>query len=196
MNEIDVGRNKQRFKEIVESEIQRDGIQNLMRWLETSDFYSAPASTQYHNACEGGLCDHSLGVYDALIQLNATFGLELKPESMAIAALFHDLCKVNVYVKTKRNQKNEYGRWEEVEGYKFDDQMPLGHGEKSVFILQNSFLKLTLAEMYAIRWHMGGFDNSVKGGERGQSSAYEKCPLAAALHLADMAATYFVEDRG
>ena len=72
--------------------------------------------------------------------------------------------------------------------------MPLGHGEKSVIILQ-SFIKLTRDEVYAIRWHMGAFDAAVKGGDSGMNKAFELCPLAAMAHLADMEATYLLEAR-
>lgn len=186
---------KERFIEIAKTNITRDGIEAVMKYLDGSDFYTAPASTQFHNAFDGGLLNHSLNVYDSLLKINDAFNLNLKPESMAISALFHDICKTNVYVKGSRNRKNALGQWEAVTVWEFDDQFPLGHGEKSVIMLQSLGLKLTKNELYAIRWHMGGFDSSVKGGDRGQGKAYEQSPLAAALHLADMASTYLTEPR-
>lgn len=84
------------------------------------------------------------------------------------------------------------GAWHKEPFYKTEDRLPLGHGEKSVIILQ-SFIKLTRDEIFAIRWHMGSFDCAVKGGDYGMGNAFETCPLAVMTHLADMEATYLVE---
>ena len=186
---------RERFEQIVHENIQHDGIDNVMKYLASRDFYTAPASTRFHNAFDGGLLLHSLNVYDCLVKINDNFNLGLKPESMAICGLFHDVCKMDTCKKGKRNVKNEQGQWESDDTFERDEEMPLGHGEKSVFLLNNSFIRLTLNEMYAIRWHMGGFDSAVKGGEQSISKAYEKCPLAVALHLADMDSTYLVEEQ-
>lgn len=187
---------KNRFLSICQDEIKRDGLSSLLDWLEASDFYEAPASTRFHGNYEGGLLEHSLNVFDALKQLIKQFpGIDIPMESIAIAALFHDLCKVNYYAVSTRNVKDEKtGVWHKEPFYKTEDQMPLGHGEKSVIILMKSF-PLTDDEIYAIRWHMGGFDSAVKGGDFGSSKAYEMCPLAVLLHLADMTATYLMEER-
>lgn len=187
---------------IFKSEITREGNNKLLSWLETSDFFTAPASTRYHGAHEGGLAEHSLNVYHNLNRLiggeEPTFSQfqgKYSKDTIAFVALMHDVCKVNFYAKEWRNKKNEEtGAWEKVETYTYNDTVPLGHGEKSVIILQN-FVKLTADEIYAIRWRMGGYDCAVKGGEQAISRAYEKCPLAVVLHLADMAATYFDENR-
>lgn len=195
MDDKQIQDDKARFVGIIKDNVTRDGINAVMAFLDNSDFYIAPASTQYHNACDGGLLNHSLNVYDCLVRLNDTFNLSFKPESMAISALFHDICKTNVYVKGTRNRKNALGQWEAVDIWEFKDSLPLGHGEKSVIMLQSMGLKLTKNELFTIRWHMAGFDNAVKGGERGMSSAYEQSPLAAALNMADMAATYLTEAR-
>ena len=107
--------------------------------------------------------------------------------------MFHDLTKVNYYTISSRNVKDEAtGTWHKEPFYKVDDRLPLGHGEKSVIILQ-SFIKLTRDEIFAIRWHMGGFDSAAKGGDYGLSGAFEMCPLAVMTHLADMEATYLSE---
>lgn len=84
------------------------------------------------------------------------------------------------------------GAWHKEPFYKTEDRLPLGHGEKSVIILQ-SFIKLTRDEIFAIRWHMGAWDCAVKGGDYGAGNAFEICPLAVMTHLADMEATYLVE---
>ena len=160
-----------------------------------SDFFTAPASTRYHNAWEGGLCAHSLNVYDCLMDylnrphVKEKFGLLYTPESIAIAALLHDLCKVNVYKVSSRNVKDEFGRWKTVPYYEFDDQLPYGHGEKSVYII-SSYMKLTREEAFAIRYHMGF---SEEANVRNVGAAFEMFPLAVALSIADTEATFFVE---
>lgn len=176
--------------------IDRPGMDELMDWLERSDFYTAPASSRFHGNYAGGLLEHSLNVYDKLTEFVARYPeLGISNESVAVVALFHDLTKVNYYTVSSRNVKDEAtGTWHKEPFYKVDDRLPLGHGEKSVIILQN-FIKLTRDEIFAIRWHMGGFDNAVKGGDFGLSGAFEMCPLAVMTHLADMEATYLVEGK-
>lgn len=76
--------------------------------------------------------------------------------------------------------------------YTVEDQFPYGHGEKSVYLIER-FMRLKTEEAVAIRWHMGGFDDAVRGGSFVISAAFEKYPLALLLHLADMQATYLDE---
>ena len=159
-----------------------------------ADFFSAPASTRFHGACDGGLCAHSLNVYRVL---HGTFFTpdEDSEETFAICALLHDLCKANFYKKGTRNVKNEAtGQWEKVPSYSVEDMFPYGHGEKSVFLIER-FMKLKVEEAVAIRWHMGGFDDAVRGGSFALSGAFEKYPLAVKLHIADLEATYLLEQR-
>ncbi|SCJ34752.1 Uncharacterised protein [Anaerotruncus sp. 2789STDY5834896] len=105
----------------------------------------------------------------------------------------HDLCKANFYKVSTRNVKNEQtGKWEKAPFYQVEDQFPYGHGEKSVFLIER-FIRLSTEEAVAIRWHMGGYDEAVKGGSYAQSAAFDKYPLALALHLADMQATHMDE---
>lgn len=183
---------KEKFNELLYS-VPRDGITKLLEWLETGDMYVAPASTKHHGAVEGGLVAHSLEVYESLQKINEAFNLGITEETMIITALCHDLCKVGYYKVSSRNIKNEYGKWIQVPYYDIDDKFPIGHGERSVIQLLQ-FIKLTEEEMLAIRYHMGGFDDSARGGYSGSqsmSAAMGKYPLVAALHLADMAATNF-----
>lgn len=187
---------KTRFQSIC-STIDRPGMDDLMAWLERSDFYTAPASARFHGNYPGGLLEHSLNVYDCLTNLAVVrcSDLSIPKDSVAIAALFHDVTKANYYVSSTRNVKDETtGVWRKEPCYKTEDKLPLGHGEKSVIILQ-SFINLTRDEIFAIRWHMGGFDSAVKGGDFGLSKAFELCPLAVMTHLADMEATYLIESR-
>ena len=164
----------------------RDGIEDLIHYLqEETDFFTAPASTKYHGAFEGGLLKHSMNVLDCLDES----GYDKK--TTIIVALLHDICKANCYGKETRNVK-ENGAWIQKEVYTYQDELPLGHGEKSLYII-SKFIKLTDEEAAAIRWHMGGFDSAFRGGDRGLNIAFEKYPLAVLLHLADMKATYIVE---
>jgi len=155
---------REEFLEIFRTHVTRPGSEKLLDWMDSkTDFFSAPASTRFHGACEGGLCAHSLNVYRVL---HGTFFTpdEDSEETFAICALLHDLCKANFYKKGTRNVKNEAtGQWEKVPSYSVEDMFPYGHGEKSVFLIER-FMKLKVEEAVAIRWHMGGFDDAVRGG--------------------------------
>lgn len=152
---------KEEFIEIFREKITRPGADALLDYLENkSDFFTAPASARYHGAYAGGLCDHSLNVYHCLVdylareRVQELYGLEYSEESVAVVALLHDLCKVGCYKKSFRNVKNDAtGQWERVPTFTFDDPLPYGHGEKSVYIA-NGFIRLTREEAMAIRWHM------------------------------------------
>ena len=167
----------------------RDGIENLLEFLEKTDFYKAPASTKYHNNFEGGLLKHSLNVYEALKEL--TNG-KWDESTIRIVGLLHDICKINTYKVDYRNKKDETGQWIKEPYYISDDIMPLGHGEKSIMLI-SEFIKLTKEELYAIRWHMGGYEPKENYGYI--SKAYEKYPLAVYTHMADLMATYILENR-
>ena len=184
------------FITLCRDNIKRDGLNSLLDWMENeSDFYEAPASTRFHGNYQYGLVEHSLNVYNALLELTKQFQLNVSIETLTIASLFHDLCKANYYVLGTRNVKDEEtGVWRKEPFYKSEDQYPIGHGEKSVILLMKH-MRLTDDEIYAIRWHMGGFDNAVKGGDYASGKAYEICPLAVLLHVADMVASYLMEGR-
>ncbi len=188
--------NKERFIEIYKSNIKREGADKLLDYLEKSDFFAAPASARFHSSYEGGLVDHSLNVYDCLVgylsteRVKAEYGFEYSAESIAIVSLLHDLCKVGVYKKGFRNVKDESGAWKRVDTFEYDDQLPYGHGEKSVYII-SGYMKLTREEAFAIRYHMGY--SSEREDPRNVSAAFEMFPLAFALSVADSEATYFLE---
>lgn len=173
------------FIRVYNANIKREGADKLLAWLKASDFFTAPASTRFHGAHEGGLLEHSLNVYNRFECENE--------ETRAICALLHDVCKANFYTVSMRNVKNERGAWESVPYYTVDDKLPYGHGEKSVYII-GGFMKLSREETMAIRWHMGGFDDSVKGGSYALSGAFGAYPLAVKLHVADLLATYLDEN--
>jgi hypothetical protein len=179
---------RENFIHIYREYITREGADELLNWLRESDFFTAPASTRYHGAHEGGLVEHSVNVFFRLSAMRTS------DETSAIVALLHDVCKANFYTIYYRNKKNEHGVWERVPYYAINDTFPYGHGEKSVYII-SQFMKLTEEEAMAIRWHMGGFDESVKGGSYALSGAWEKYPLGVLLHCADLQASYLDENK-
>ena len=176
---------------IFSQHVTRPGADKLLAWLDTTDFFRAPASTRFHGACAGGLLMHSLNVYHCLRE--HYFEPGDSEESFALCALLHDVCKANFYKPGTRNVKNEAtGQWEKVPTFTIEDAFPYGHGEKSVFLIER-FVRLKPAEAVAIRWHMGGFDDAARGGCFAISQAYDQYPLAVKLHLADLEATYLKE---
>lgn len=187
---------KEEFIKIYREKITREGADRLLEFLEKSDFFTAPASTRFHGAYEGGLLRHSLNVYECLVnylareRVQQKYELNVSEETAAIVALLHDICKVNFYSISMRNSKNEQtGQWEKVPYYTIDDKLPYGHGEKSVYMV-SGFIRLTREEAMAIRWHMGfsGIEDKNTIGK-----ALEMYPLAFALSVADMEASYFLE---
>ena len=188
------------FKKIVADNIQRDGIENLMEWLENeTDFFKAPASTRYHGSYEGGLLEHSLNVYDRLVwEMEKLIGLGWEeiysPETIAIVALFHDLCKIDRYVLVEKWRKDADGQWESYDAYDYNrEKAEMGHGAQSVFYLQK-FIQLSEAEAQAIYWHMGAYDISPYSTLAHCSETFKWNPLAFLIHRADMAATYVIEN--
>ncbi len=190
---------KQEFIDIYQKYIKREGADKLLAHLmsSSSDFFTAPASTRFHGAYEGGLVEHSLNVYECLRdymdreRVKELYGLEASDETIAIVALLHDLCKMNFYKPGFRNVKDDNGVWQKVPTYEIDDKLPYGHGEKSVYII-SGFMRLTREEAFAIRYHMGFSGNEEP---RNVGSAFEMFPLAFALSTADMEATYFLEGK-
>lgn len=189
---------KEEFLEIYQTHIRREGSAELLDYLvNKSDFFTAPASARFHGSYAGGLCQHSVNVFRCLEdylsrpRVREVYRLDSYPmESVAIVALLHDLCKIGCYKAGTRNVKNEAtGQWEKVPTFFFEDKIPYGHGEKSVYII-SGFLRLTREEAMAIRWHMG-FSGTEDNRLVGQ--AFQQFPLAFALATADMEASYFLE---
>ena len=189
--------NRERFMQIFQEKITREGADKLLDFLVKSDFFTAPASTRYHGAYEGGLLEHSLNVYDCLVdilnrpRMKELYGIEYSDESIAIAGLLHDICKVNFYKTSFRNVKDETGKWVSAPYYTIEDNLPYGHGEKSVYIV-SGFLRLTRDEAFAIRYHMG-FSGTEDTNNVGR--ALEMFPLAYAVCCADMEAAFLMEGK-
>ncbi|MBR5236452.1 MAG: hydrolase [Clostridia bacterium] len=190
---------REEFIELYQNNIKREGADKLLEYLcsPASDFFTAPASTRFHGSYAGGLVEHSINVYDCLKdylsrpRVQELYGLEPDSESVAIVALLHDLCKVNCYKESMRNVKDKEGRWTQVPFYEYDDALPYGHGEKSVYII-TGFMRLTREEAFAIRYHMGFSED---GNKQNVGKSFEMYPLSFALHTADMEATYFLEGK-
>ena len=188
-NAADCGKFREVFEDAARKQITTRSPEKLLKWLEATDFYTAPASTRFHGAYEGGLCVHSVNVFRRLSQMRNHTDAIKDIETAAVCGLFHDVCKANFYKTEYRNVKNEQtGKWEKAPYYTVEDSFPFGHGEKSVYLISKHF-PLTDEEAVAIRWHMGAYDEAAKGGSFAQTQAFEQFPLAMYLHFADMEAT-------
>ena len=187
MTEQQMAANKQRFMELCNEHIHRDGLDKVLAYLEKSDFYIAPSSSRFHLNEDGGLCLHSINVFEAACKIynemvkpaimdgTSPFTEEVSMESIAIATLFHDLCKIKLYHKADRWKKDENNRWVTYPGYEVKDDFPLG------------YMRLKPEEMLAIRWHMGMFDLGESGSSLRRSfyAATEKSVLVSIVHSAD-----------
>ncbi len=201
---------KGKFLELVKDYIHRKDIDRLLEWLDTTDWYDAPASTKFHLSCKGGLLEHSINVFERLKRLikmeynDVGNECPYSDETLAIVSLFHDFCKIGCYKSEYKNVKtySEFGTkrdaggrfdWESVQGYKFDEDFVYGyHGPKSVYLIQK-FIELSPDESRAIATHMGAYDRP--NGDFTIGNVFEKCPLALLLHTADCMASFIDEIR-
>lgn len=212
---VNTEENKKRFLELLQS-IDRPGMDGVIKYLANSDFFTAPASTKFHMSVEGGLVQHSLNVYDCLMaKKQAPIWKNVldkySNETLTLVSLLHDVCKANTYITTPKNIKSyeeadimaanpkdiksdSQGQfvWKTVLGFAFEEQMPIGHGEKSVIILLNH-IRLTTDEMLAIRWHMGFAEPKEAWNSLGK--CMDMSPLVIALHHADMEAQHLIESK-
>lgn len=184
---------KDKFTEIYFTSIEREGAGELYEWLKTTDFFDAPASTRFHGCEPGGLCEHSVNVWEEFLRLHKVYpDIIVTPESVAIVTLLHDLCKIGCYKREFRNKK-ENGIWKSVPGYVFNESFAFGgHGAKSMYLIQK-FMRLTDEEAVAINCHMGFADRG--SGDYTIGNAYDQNPLAWLLHVADESATYIRESK-
>jgi len=186
---------KKQFEEIYKANIKREGAVELFAYLCGTDFFTAPASTRFHSNFAGGLCEHSVKVYHRFSKLleceHGKKWLDENRESVAIIALLHDVCKINCYKTEMRNTKVN-GEWIQKPYFSYEDTLPFGHGEKSVYMI-SGYMKLTREEAFAINWHMGGFDARNSDGKFTCSAAFTQFPIAAVFHAADFLTTYLDE---
>lgn len=187
---------KEEFIKIYTQNIKREGADKLLDYLKnSSDFFTAPASGRRHNNFKGGLVAHSLNVYHrfrnmVINEYGENFTDKISEESIAIMALLHDICKMNTYTEDFRNQKID-GQWVQVPYYAYNNSLPYGHGEKSVYIA-SGFMRLTRDEAMAINWHMGGFDPR-NAGSSDMFDAFTRYPFCVLLHVSDLMASYLDE---
>jgi len=203
-NEIE--NNKERFLYLVNS-IERPGMDKelLVKQLIQSDFFTAPASTNYHCSYPGGLCEHSLDVYDNLCKLVKSFSFDVDSDTLKIVALFHDFSKMNCYVEDVKNKKhyNENGSkedsvgrydWESYKSYTYKDfknRFMIGnHEENSVFMI-NTFIPLRVDEYCAILHHHGGLGND--STKQNPIELWKKYPLSLFLYQADCISSFIQE---
>lgn len=211
LSEIEILQNKETFLAILRT-VKRDGINNLIEWLtnpdpKVCDFFVAPSSSNFHGNYKGGLCAHSLNVYNNLIRLRNMYEemrteqnkpfVKYTDEQCAIVALLHDLCKCQYYVEKEKSYKNEEGQWITYVGYEIKDKFPFGHGEKSCFLIQRFHIDLSGTEALAIRWHMG-LDKPAHSMDpvekKSLADTWNVCPLAYLLHQADAMSAFLLED--
>ena len=215
MNKEIIEKNREEFISIFNDLIvpNYNGADKLLKWICGTDFFTSPASTRYHLCEEGGLCKHTLNVYNRLIKiLKDEYGddycnkLQVDKCSLALVALCHDLCKCQSYEKDYKNVKeyrddgskyDEKGRfdWVVKEVWVKNERFMFGHGAKSVYIVQN-FIQdgLSIDEAVAIRYHMGGHEmGNPYITEIEPLEVFNKFPLAFYLYTADMMATYIDE---
>lgn len=193
---------RERFCQLLR-QTNRENIDYVIEDLDTWGFFSAPASVRNHYNFAGGLLAHSLNVYDAamairssMISLRPELEKLLPPDSVAIAALLHDVCKSSIYKLVTRRRKTEIGTWEDVESYEVDySDLPVGHGEKSVIMLLRSGLDLEDTEICAIRWHMAPYDLPMQSIEMDKNlrTAQRQSPLTTLIHVADSVAAQMLE---
>jgi hypothetical protein len=195
-------KSQERFCSILR-QTNRENIEFVIEDLTSMGFFDAPASARNHYNYAGGLVEHSLNVYDmaialrkSIIELRPDMAAKLNEDSIAIAALLHDVCKTDIYRLVTRKEKNEIGVWEDVQRYEVDyTNFPIGHGEKSVVMLLRSGLDLEDEEIFAIRWHMGAWDLPMQSIEAEKSfrKAQERSPLVALIHTADTLSAQILE---
>lgn len=179
------------------SQIERDGMGELLKFLQTSDYLTCPASTKFHEVDDGGLALHSWTVFRLLKHKNQFLNLGLPEDTVRITGLLHDLCKVDTYVPGKKWIKNEStnNKWEQIPKWKVVDNEPYGHGEKSIIMIQNH-IKLTRDEILLIRWHMNGWTSGIHIRYPlgyAYDRAVELCPAVIAIACADQEARLLTE---
>lgn len=201
-----IEKNKERFIALCHEHIRRDGLEKMLNYLEKTDFYTAPSSASFHLNEDGGLCLHSMNVFDTACKIYehiarpaiqsgvSPFTEEISMDSLAIVCLFHDLCKIKLYHKANRWKKDDNNRWMSYPGYELKDDFPFGHGEKSCLML-SWYMRLLPEEMLAIRWHMGMFDIAENGSSQRYSyyAATEKSALVNILQAADQLTSKILE---
>ena len=209
ISEEDILKNKKSFLDVCRNYISREGLKELLEYLEyKTDFFIAPASAVHHLDEPGGLCLHSLNVFETLLRIykstlqphvfsddDACFD-PIPEESLAIVALFHDVWKCNRFKPCEKKRKLLNGQWETYSGYIEEDDFPYGHGEKSNLIV-SYYMKIHKDEQLAIRWHRGAFEAGEAGSQM-RKAFYDACrkyPIVPLLQTADMLTTLCIDPK-
>jgi len=162
--------------------VKRDGMKELISFIEDSGFFTAPAATKHHSNYEGGLAQHSWNVYIHFVKNIEKLKIKLSDDSIILCSLLHDLCKVDMF---------EYDYAKKI--FIVNDKFPIGHGGKSIFLAER-FIRLTNEETCIIRWHMGKFDLSPQT-YKSYATALKMYPAVSALHRADVYCAVILEKR-
>ena len=155
---------------------QRENIEALIEYLRNSDYFHAPASTKYHLNFPGGLAMHSISVYKTLRRLCSEFDIDIPEESIIIACLLHDVCKIGAYKP-------------QGDSYSYNRNQPPGHGDLSVSRILN-YIELTDQERLMIRWHMNHYDRAFQNQE---NKICKQCPEIYIMYFADHISTAYLE---
>lgn len=187
---------KRAYIELLRS-TKREGIEKLIDYLENkSDFFTAPASTKFHNNYEGGLLLHSMNVYQNFRKLlSLRPEIQVEEESIIIAALCHDLCKANYYTKEKRNRKVD-DKWEAYEVYTTvkSPSIPYPHATRSIRFLR-SFISIKHLEELMIFYHMGPYGGEDYEYKNLLQDVNERYPATLLFYIADLMASYLDEEK-
>lgn len=193
--------NWKKFKEEL-LQTGRKGAQELLDYLEKdTDMVEAPASSAFHNNFPGGLVDHSLNVLRWARHLREQLHLQIAEDSITLAALLHDICKVNYYIIAEvldYEYKDKTDNWRKKEGYKVEEKAPLGHGDKSMMLVARMMPLTTIDELSAIRWHMGAWEHGVHSDpmiSKPFRQALNDFPLVKLLIIADQTAELYETHR-
>ena len=186
-----VEENKKEFIELL-SRVDRKGVEELVEFLNATDFFIAPASHRFNLAEDGGLCKHSLNVYHNLCGLAQAFDLEMNTDSLIITGLLHAIGKVNTYEKYTQNKYID-SKWVQVDGYRFKeanekDLLLSAEPATTSAIMISHLIKLTDEETAAILNYQGNYMNPTT------AEIYNRYPLAMLLHMADVATLYVDEN--
>lgn len=181
--------NNDQIKEEIEKLLrstQREGMENLIAYMNESGFFKSPGSTKFHGCYEGGLAAHSLNVYNALEEILATCEEVIPSDSLIIATLLHDLCKVGAYIGTAKP-------------YTYNTKQPPGHAALSLSRVK-AYIFLSELETAMIEFHMGvygsrEFKHNGEYGLKRMTDIWAIYPATKLMYFADELAT-LVEKAG
>ena len=187
----------------------------MWAWLESGDFFEAPASSRHHNCQPGGLARHTLVVTREALALSTVYESNHPKASgitaeCVVAAILHDICKVGLY---RINDGSDPEHPIEERPYLYDREQVRKHGTLSRAITFKHMPSAPQSVLDAIEWHMGFYDKrlempkldklpaarlvtTIEGIERNRGrfeAARERSPVVDVVHMADTIAARLVE---